>query len=562
MKIGNREYTSYFEHLRAASRSNPSRILYVLINESGCLEISCGEFWKQIHSTALYLRSKGVGAGDVLLIFGQHGATLLQSFFAAQLLGAIPTFLPVPTSRQDGALWRESHRMLCKRLQPRLIIAEANWVQEIAQLTRSGVCSLSEIENAARIRPTEELTHECSAESIAFLQHSSGTTGLKKGVVVTYGQLAAQVASYSSILNLDREKHRIVSWLPIYHDMGLIAATLMPLSLAMPVTWIDTMTWLASPNLFIEQLSAAPNAVAWMPNFAFRYLAQRYHRSKGNARLDDVHAIVNCSEPCKIADMNKFVESFAPMGLRSTAVQVCYAMAEYVFAVTQSSLGQPVKSLAIDRAAFSTEGKIVPLASSSDSRSMSVVTVGKPIPGARIRISESIHGDVGEIEVSGPSLCCGYHKNIALTHQHFFDGWYRTGDFGFFYEGDLYVTGRRDDVIIVRGRNVYAHDVEEIVNSLERTKRGRCIAIGVDDSTGTQQMIIIAERSEATDAGAAPAIAEKVLESTGLSPREIIIVEPNTLVKTSSGKLSRVENAARYAAGRLVRWAAGSVVGG
>jgi acyl-CoA synthetase (AMP-forming)/AMP-acid ligase II len=320
------------------------------------------------------------------------------------------------------------------------------------------------------------------------------------------------------------------------------------------------MTWLAAPGLFIDELDFAPYAVAWMPNFAFSYLAQRYRRSKKQIRLDRVHAIINCSEPCKAPDMNRFVEVFASFGLPATAVRVCYAMAENVFAVTQTP-ERPFKSLSVDRNAFSIEGKIVPCEGSDDG-SITFVSVGKPISSTQVRIGGSAKpGDVGEIEISGSSLCSGYYANAELTREKFADGWYRTGDYGFFDGDELYVTGRKDDVIIVRGRNIYAHDVEEIVNSLGRTRAGRCVTIGLDDATGTQQMIIIAESNGIVDESVVPTINKKIVESIGVSPRDIVIVDRNTLVKTSSGKISRSENAARYVAGRLDRWDATTKIG-
>ena len=517
-------------------------------------EIGYGEFWARIQATASHLKHLGVGHGDIILIFGQYGADMLLAFFAGQLLGAVPAFMPAPTARQDGALWACTHRELIQRLKPRFVLTVREAEHLVRLLDAPSVMVLDEVARPAGEYVGPELAHECSIDDIAFLQHSSGTTGLKKGVVVTYRQLRNQVDSYSAAVGL-QPGHRVVSWLPIYHDMGLIAATLMPFSLALPVTWLETMSWLAAPQSFMDELAVAPGAVAWLPNFAFSYLAQRCRKPIGQDALRGVHAIINCSEACKAVDMERFRTRFSPAGLPEEAVQVCYAMAEYVFAVTQTPRrpGSGTQTLRIDKEAFDTEGRVLPV----DAAGLDVVCVGRPINGVQIRIMpERDETDVGEVELTGPALCSGYYLNDAVTREKFVNGWYRSGDLGFIVEGRLYISGRKDDRLIVRGRNLYAHDIEAVVTSTGQIRAGRCVALGIDDANGTQQLVVIGERSDSTDGRSVALISERVFEMTGISPTEVLLVEPNTLIKTSSGKISRSQNAQRYGSGTLTRWVA------
>lgn len=553
MSVSEPAPNSYFARMRAAAAERPEQVALRLVGEGAPSEIGFGTFWERLQATARHLQSLGLGRGETVLIFGQHGAEMLLAFYASQLLGAVPAFMPAPTARQDGALWAASHRALVERLQPRLILASPE-AQSFVQLLGGGsVVGLDALARAAAEAGSEELVHPCAPDDVAFLQHSSGTTGLKKGVVVTYRQLLEQVTAYAGTLDLGPD-HRVVSWLPIYHDMGLIAATLMPFVLALPVTWLDTMAWLAAPQTFMDELAATPKAVAWMPNFAFAYLAQRCRKPLQPGALRDVHMIVNCSEVCKAPDMERFRAKFGPYGLPDDALQVCYAMAEYVFAVTQTERGADVgtRTLTLDRDALVVEARAVP---TEEPGGRQIVSVGRPIPGVDVRIATERDGaDVGEIELTGPSLCSGYHLNEAATREKFVDGWYRSGDLGFLRDGELYVTGRKDDRIIVRGRNLYAHDIEEVVTATGQVRPGRCVALGIDDTTGTQLLVVVAERAEGTDGQAAAVISECVLEATGVSPKEVLIVEPETLIKTSSGKMSRSQNAERYKAGTLTRW--------
>ena len=542
----------YFSRFIAACERRPTDVFVELRTELGVERVSYEAFHERLQAAACYLLGCGVRAGDSVLIFGQHGAPLLQAFFGAQLIGAIPAFMPPPTSRQDAAAWESSHRVLCDRLRPAIVLVDAESEGVVSTLANVLVRPLTELEAAS---PGLFTSHDVARSAVAFLQHSSGTTGLKKGVVVTYEQLERQIDSYSAELGLE-DGDTVVSWLPIYHDMGLIAGTLLPFARGLPLTWIHTFSWLARPQLYMDALRERPRSVSWLPNFAFSYMARRCVEPLEPNALGGVKAIVNCSEPCKPADVEAFARRFGPAGLPATAVQVCYAMAENVFAVTQTSPRHPPRTLSVSSEDLIARRLIRPVVDAGAAATF--LSCGSAIAGTQVRIVASEGSNVGEIEVAGDSLCSGYFGNPELSAERFVDGWYKTGDYGFLEGNELFVTGRKDDVIIVRGRNLYAHDIEASVTELKLTRPGRCVAFGApDERGGTQQLVILAEREDPDEDKVVQSIMEAVVALCGVSPSDIALVDHDVLVKTSSGKMSRSENLDRYRRGELRRWGSG-----
>jgi fatty-acyl-CoA synthase len=542
----------YFERLKAKARDVPDAPFFAFHGEADIAPLTYAAALSRIAASSAYLRGQGVGPGDIVLIFAQHGPGLLLTFFGAQWHGAVPTLMPPPTVKQELGSWIASHSALVDRIKPALIVAAPECLAQVQALTGAPVISIGQVEAAPAADDLEPRIAADDLDRIAFLQHSSGTTGLKKGVTVTYRQLLAQLDAYAERLHLDPDKANIVTWLPLYHDMGLIAATLLPFYFGLPVKIIETFAWLTNPASLMQLLSGSRDSYCWLPNFAFRHLARRTRLKPGELDLSGLKAVINCSEPCKAPDMQAFADRFASDGLDPTVIQVCYAMAEYVFAVSQTPLGEPIRTLDIDSDAFDS----LHLAQDphGSARIKTIVSVGQLLDGVELQIGEGLpEGHVGEIAVRGPSLCSGYFRNEALTEKRFAGGWYRTGDLGFQRDGELYVTGRGDDLIIVRGKNLYAHDLEEIMSATPGVKAGRSVAFGVEDAaSGTQELILVAEIEDPSRAiEITREINGRISDGAGVAPAAIIPVALNTLSKTTSGKMSRSENRVRFEQGKL-----------
>lgn len=537
---------AFFANLCRKAESHPDDACFELFGAAGHERtLTFAHMRTRIAQTAEYLRAQGVQSDAVVLIFSQHSEGKLLAFFGAQWMGAVPAFMPPPTIKQDVEAWAKSHRQLIERIRPHVVVSEPSCLEHVRALGVDVVVSTDDIENWNSAEAGGPIA--VALDRVAFLQHSSGTTGLKKGVMVSYRQLLSQLDVYGASIGVDDDCN-IVTWLPIYHDMGLIAATLMPMRFGIPVRLIDTFSWLSNPGMLMEMLGRYENAYCWLPNFAFNFLAKRTRVELAPNALAGVRAVINCSEPCKVHDMRAFETRFEPHGLPKGAVQVCYAAAEYVFAMTQTPPGEAIVSLEIDAAIFESEGRAVLASGDGAERTKVVVPVGLPIPGAEIRIGSYLpDAEVGEIIIRGPSMCNGYFRNEEMTTAKFVDGWYHTGDLGFKFGDSYYVTGRMDDLIIVRGKNVYAHDIEAIASAVPGVKDGRTTAFGVEDSSGTQQLVLAVEATGEVDARTLKIeISERVNVEFGMVPAEIIAVQLNTLVKTTSGKISRSENKNNY----------------
>jgi acyl-CoA synthetase (AMP-forming)/AMP-acid ligase II len=415
--------------------------------------------------------------------------------------------------------------------------------------TGASVIGLSEL---ARHAPAPVPASLPPPDSVALLQHSSGTTGMKKGVALSYASIALQLAAYRDALALDPACARIVSWLPLYHDMGLISSFLLPLWLGVPIVSIDPFDWVGRPELFFEGVERFGATHAWLPNFAFLHLARRISR-KRTWNLRSLAALISCSEPCKPAAFDAFLDRFAAEGICPETLQTCYAMAETVFAVSQSDLTRPVRRLAIDPACINTFGPVRPPALSGDA--LALLSNGRPIGGCRVAIQrgETIVGsnEIGEICIAADYMFAGYHLNDSATRSALHAGWYRTGDIGFIDQEEIFVVGRIKDVVIINGKNVFAHDVEAAISQVAGVKPGRCVAFGrYSEKAGSEQLVVVAERDGTPEADPLVQrnINRAVVEEVGVTCGDIRIVAPGWLVKTTSGKTSRSENSLKYAA--------------
>jgi len=389
------------------------------------------------------------------------------------------------------------------------------------------------------------------ASATALVQHSSGTTGLKKGVALSYEAIVHQILSYANAVAAG-PSDVIVSWLPLYHDMGLIACCMMPAFLAIPITHIDPFTWLARPELLFDALVAHKGTLVWLPNFAFEHMVLVAGRRAADYDLSKVRAFINCSEPCKTASFDRFATAFAASGIRSDQLQCCYAMAETVFAVSQTQLGMPVRRFRVDPKTLD-RGRM-PRQLADDEPGDDLAEAGTPIAGVEVSVYDERRDPlpnptIGEIGIRGQALFSGYNKDPVRTAECLIDGTYFSRDLGFILDGHVYVLGRIDDLIIVNGRNLYAHEVEAVVGRIDGVKPGRSVAVGQFDARiGSEALIVISERqstSMRSDTALRREIMQLVYSTFEVTPWRVHIVEEGWLIKTTSGKISRTENLAR-----------------
>lgn len=493
-----------------------------------------------------WVKDKDIKEGQIGFIFLPQTPSAILWFFGLMSAGIIPSFMPLPSAKQDDKKYWDSHKQLLKLTNPSVIITTEEWLDEFNLASEGINCEVyNEYILSSYVQTTET---QSTLSDIAFLQHSSGTTGLKKGVALTHKAVINQIESYSKAIESTSEDV-VVSWLPMYHDMGLIACTIMPLIMGQTIVLLDPFEWVGKPITLFQAITRYKGTLVWLPNFSFDHLRRTISSRKFEGlNVSSIRAFINCSEPCKAVTFDRFTEHFDSIGVTDEQLQVCYAMAETVYAATQTILYNKVNRLWVDdKELLNNVVKIT-----SDGVGTELLSCGKALKGCDITIlnpnSNEAVGDaqIGEVVISGEFLFDGYYNRPNKT-QDVYDGTtYRTRDLGFIHNNELYVLGRKDDLIICNGRNYFAHEIEKIINQLPQIKPGRNVALGIyNEQIGSNEIYLVQERSSndsisiELDKQLIKLIRQAVFEEMGLMLRDVIIVNPAWLHKSSSGKISR-----------------------
>ena len=495
----------------------------------------------------------GAAAGDVVTLMLPQGVALVAAYLGALLHGFVPSIAPAPSVKLSESAFSAWFGEVAARSRTSLILCDEAHVGLVRACIAASAAPHIRVSSAAPSRVTPgALSIGRRRGGPLLLQHSSGTTGLKKAVLLDERAVLAQVRHLARELACDG-RDVVVSWAPLYHDMGLIACLLLPLLADLPVVMMSPFDWLASPELLLREVSRERGTLSWMPNFGFQYCAQRIpEESIEGLDLSSWRAVVNCSEPVTARAAEAFYRRFARAGLRRSALSASFAMAETTFAVTQVPPGRGLVCTPVDAEVWRTQGLARP-----DPRGSVVLTgSGAPIGGTTIEIVDAEgkpleNGRAGEIRVKSESRMHGYAGDPEGTASAIRGGWYYTGDVGVLLEGELYVTGRKRDLIIIAGHNVHPHDVEESVGALPEIRPGRVVALAVEDEAlGTQRLVVLAETRVPLDERAAAALAARVRAVVasvfGVNAHDVRFFGEATLLKSTSGKLSRARNRELY----------------
>jgi fatty-acyl-CoA synthase len=496
------------------------------------------------------LEEAGVRPADLTFILTESVSEQAVNFLAAIDAGAVPSILSFPSIKQNRETFFKTFDPILERFRPqwlvcsrafRRLLPDASPVRPFDSALATG--------DTARCRRSTPPAHR----DPLFLQFSSGTTGLRKAVAITASMFDDQMHAYGRALQLT-SRDGMVSWLPLYHDMGLVGAFLLPLWHAAAATHCSPFDWLRQPDVYLREISSQRATVTFLPNFAFNLLASRIDPAGLAAdaiRLDSLRAVINCSEPVRWSSMQALLQRCASLGLRADALHASFAMAENTFAVTQTPLQRRIRVDRIQRGPFQSAHVCRPArdetANADTDDVLEYVSSGAPIDGTSVRIQGTATERIaGEIEITGPSTICGYvaSEDASRAAERFeADGWFKTGDVGYLAEGELFVTGRLQDLIIHRGNNIYPEDLESTIGSLPGTKAGRVAVFGVHDETsGTEDVVAMVEADEEDGRGLIERIRDEVAQRHQVGLRAIGIVPPGTLKKSTSGKISRRAN--------------------
>jgi fatty-acyl-CoA synthase len=539
------QFHNLIEALEAAPASRP--FITSWIDEDERKTVTFAEFRRLARGQAAFLRDHGVIAGDRVVIIMPQGIPAMATFVGAMMLGALPTFLAYPNFKIEASKYSSGLAGVSANLKAKAVIIDEDFPDEMLGHVSLGEETKLLRSNAGRL-PSENARpgSKIEAESTAFIQHSAGTTGLQKGVELSHAAVLRQLEHLTQALKIDGASDRIYTWLPLYHDMGLIACFMLPMVCHVPIVMQSPLDWVMHPEMMLQIISEYKCTLAWMPNFAFQFVPRRTPKSRwAQCDLSSLRALINCSEPVRANSMLEFQEAF---GIGSQVLQSSYAMAENVFAVTQSEITRPPARVWADGAAFRGGHHLVPVPQGT-SGAIAFTSSGRLLLSQEVRIvsdSGEVLGEnyVGEILLKSDCLFDGYYNRLDLSAQVIVAGWYHTGDLGFCLEGELYVVGRKKDLLIIGGENIYPQDIEEIVSGHAAIHDGRVIAMGVyNPDLGTEEIVVVAEveREEllADAVEIEGEIRKLVVSAMGVAIRKIFLQPAKWIIKSTAGKAAR-----------------------
>ncbi|MEA2563689.1 MAG: hypothetical protein QOH06_5193 [Acidobacteriota bacterium] len=503
------------------------------------------------------LRDLGIHRGERVALVFPTGLEFFEALFGILLAGAVPVPLypPVRLGRLDE-YFRRTARML-EVSGARLVLADARVRRILGEAVAAarpplGCRTVDEVRRkdgeAVRVDPSD----------LGLVQFSSGTTVEPKPVALSHRALVAQVHAINGCWQ-DTDGHREsgVSWLPLYHDMGLIGCVFGALDRDASLTLLGPEQFVARPAVWLRAISRWRGTISPAPNFAYALcLARISDAEMEGVDLSSWHTALNGAEAVSPPVLRAFCERFARWGFRPEALTPVYGLSEASLAVTFSDPGRLFRSIRVEREALAREGLVLEAEEGRE-----IVSVGRPLPGFDLEIrDEESHvlppGRVGRIWIQGPSLMEGYLDAPEATARALRDGWLDTGDLGFLRGGELYLTGRAKDVVILRGRNYAPEEIERSLESVPGVRTGCAVAVSwlPEDADGERLVLLVEEARNATpqQLEALPeACREAVLGAVGLAVDEVVVLEPGTIPRTSSGKLRRQEALRLWLAGEL-----------
>ncbi len=527
-------------HLSSALEraAQTDRGIYLWSRGAEEIRISYAHLAERAERSAAGLASRGIAPGETVLVVLPTGEDFLNLFFGCQRIGAIPCPMSPPQGFGSKTLFARRLGQLAELVAARLVVTSPELAERVSEVVPVPTVTAESLDNPPSTLPDPDL----DPSATAFIQFTSGTTELPKGVKLSHAALSANVEQIGQRSALDGES-TIVSWLPLYHDMGLIGGMLTAALSGADLVLTSPMSFLRQPKIWLELLDRHRGTHSPAPTFAYRYLLDRLKdQDLEGIDLSSWRVAYVGAEPISHQVLTRFEQRLAPIGLGPQTLLPCYGLAESSLAVTFSAWDAPHRSLSVSRRALTEQSIAAPPSSESDRQT--IVSCGTPLPGTQVRIvadsgEECDEGKVGEILVEGPSLFSGYHGTPPRSE----DEPLHTGDLGFLKSGELYVTGRKRDLIILRGENHHPAEIEWALESIPGLRPGRGVALGLEDPrNGTEALGLLLEtdrRHPVEPATLAETVRRQVHDRTGLWVDRVEFVKAGTLPVTTSGKVQR-----------------------
>ncbi len=491
----------FFSSLREFARENPRKTLFSFCQEDSVDRVTYGQFLADIYR---YARERDAARrGELVFIASKTDYASILRYFATLHNEAYPAYLSPLTPRLDAQIYARELELLVQRFKPNRVFAE--------------------FFNGSRLHGARTLLRE----EPGFLQFSSGTTGLRKGVFISERQLIAQLDVLGKAIR-PNDRDSVACWLPLYHDMGLITSLFLPIYFGCSVAFLDPIEWSYRPDSLLTVITREKSTLCWQPDFAFRHIANRQSKSSLGTvpNLESLRMLINCSEPCRAKSFDIFWNAFNVYRLAEECLQTCYALAENVFAVTQSSF--------LGRKDWNSKGGFL--------------SSGAPLYDCSIRVVNAGADRIGDIEIRSSHLFSGYLKHANSAEKKLVDGWFKTGDVGYWDDNQIFVVGRSDDTLIISGGKILAHQLEDHFGALPGIRPGRVLCFANSESSA----INVIYEGKDLSADVLQRVRKWCATSAGVSISIVKKVEDGTLVKSSSGKISRVKSLEKLARMMLI----------
>ncbi len=547
--------SSLIAALKARAESQADDVALICASpHSPTVEFSWGELRDTVGRFAAFLIETGIQPGDVVAILARKPAEQSLAVLATLGAGALPTVLSYPSPKQDeGAFFGMLSSVLQSSGARWLLCASEFFGKAHAALGAiQGECLCLAIPDNAQLAKLWPASLATTSDGTMFLQFTSGTMGVRKGIAISHKMLSLHSESFAKSIQLER-KDRIVSWSPLYHDGGIVRCFLSALRVGAVAVLLDPFEWLENPAFLFRVIQDYRIDYCYQPNFAYAYCAARISDEEiDGVDLSQVRAFLFAGEPARLRTFDDFVQRFGNFGVRRDQLQVAYGMAENTCGITQTRPGVEVRFDHLDRKLFQEKNRAVLNSQGSGDDVISVASCGFPIEGVSVRISgTNADRRVGEIEVTSTFQMLEYLNapDLKAPSPVTDDGWLRTEDLGYMSEGELFVCGRSKDLMVINGANIFPADVEEVVQGVAGCKPGRVVAFSIDnEELGTESMVIGVESvDDSVDAAQLQNDIRRVLGARlGLSASKIWVCRPGTFRKSTSGKLSRPENRRLY----------------
>jgi len=543
------------------AQHHPERVhLHFYDEQEDATPLTFGDLRSGAERIATGLRADGLEPGQTVAIMLPSCVEYFFCFLGILIAGGIPVpiYPPMRMSQMEDHVRRHAGILDNAAVTSLITFDEA---KPVALLLKAQVESLRRVTTFTDLDRAfdEQPDAPIGEDNVAFIQYTSGSTGNPKGVVLTHQNIIANIDAMGGALEAS-SGDVFVSWLPLYHDMGLIGAWMGSLCVGFTLVLMSPLTFLSRPSRWLRIIHNHRGTLSGGPNFSFELCLQRIEDEDiEGLDLSCWRVAFNGAEPVSADTLRRFQKRFSQYGLPDTAISPVYGLAEATLGLGFPPIGRGLFTDRVNRESLAVHGK-AEAAADDDESALEVVACGQPMPGYQARVVDSAGRELpdrhqGRLEFKGPSTTSGYYRNAEATQKLFNGDWLDSGDLAYIAAGDIYITSREKDMIIRGGRNIYPYELEEAAGDLEGIRKG-CVAVfaSTDSRTQTERLIVVAETREqlpATRTTLETHINDLAVTVIGMPADDVVLVRPRSVLKTSSGKIRRAATAELYDSGRL-----------